>query len=123
MRDAGWNHLSPALSPVSGGKGEIGFAVRQIRAHKSFQDEIFGLRGRAVGAHAILDGNRAGFVPAERGVNGPLLRRDVAVDDGKVFLGHGVRFPELAELAGGGGGLGDDDEAGGFAVEAVDEAG
>ena len=83
--------------------------------------EIFRLRGRAVGAHAVFDGDEAGFVFAKRRVNGPLLRRDVAVDDGEVFLGDGARLPDFAEFAGGGGILGDDDEAGGFAVEAVNQ--
>jgi hypothetical protein len=81
------------------------------------------LGGRAVGTDAVLDGNDAALVLAERRVNQSVVVADVAVDDGEVFLLDGAGFPDFAEFAGGFGIFGDDDDAAGFAVEAVDEMG
>ena len=53
----------------------------------------------------------------------PLLRRDVAVDDGQIFFFDGAAFENFSQLAGGRGIFCDDDHAAGFAVEAVDEMG
>ena len=56
-------------------------------------------------------------------VNGAGILAHRAVDDGDVFFSHGPVFPQLAQFAGGGGVLGHDGNAAGFAVEAVDQAG
>src|ERR1035441_8378518 len=90
-------------------------------ARKSSFHENFRLRRCAVGADAVFDGHDAGFVLAERRVNDPLLRRDVAVNDGAVFFLHGARFPDFPQLARCRGIFGDDDEAGSFAVEAMNQ--
>ncbi len=79
------------------------------------------MRRRAVGPDAILDEDAAGFVPAERRVNDPLLRRNVAVDDGEIFLLDGAAFENFPQLAGDLGIFGDDDDAAGLAVEPVDQ--
>ena len=115
------NHLTPALSPS--GAGECVSAAWQIYTDKSFLHEKFGLGGCAVGADAIFDGDGAGFVFAERGVNQSMVFADVTVDDGNVFLEDGARFPDFAEFTSNDGIFGDEDEAGSFAVEAVDEVG
>jgi hypothetical protein len=81
------------------------------------------LGGRAVGADAILDGDAAALVPAERRVNQAMVVAHVAMNDGKVFLLDGAGFPDFSQLAGGFGIFGDEDDAAGFAVEAVDEVG
>ena len=121
MGDGRLNHLTPALSPS--GAGECVSAAWQIYTDKSFLHEKFGLRGRTVGADAVFDGDDAGFVFAKRDVNQSVVGADVAVDDGKVFFDDGARFPDFAEFARDDGIFGDEDEAGGFAVEAVDEVG
>ena len=84
-------------------------------------DPVFGLGGRAAGTHAVLDGDAAALVPAERRVNQAVVVAHVAVDDGEVFLLDGAGFPDFSQFAGGFGIFGDDDNAAGFAVEAVDQ--
>ncbi len=89
-------------------------------AGKPAFDPEFGLGGRAVGADAVFDGDDAALVFAERRVNQAVVVADVAVDDGEVFFLDGAGFPDFAEFAGGFGIFGDDNDAAGFAVEAVD---
>ena len=84
-------------------------------------DPEFGLGRRAVGTDAILDGDEAALVLAERRVDEAVVVVDVAVDDGEVFLPDGAGFPDFSQLAGQGGVFGDEDDAAGFAVEAVDQ--
>ena len=79
--------------------------------------------GRAVGADTVLDGDAAALVLAERRVNQSVIVANMAVDDGEVFFLDGAGFPDFAEFAGGHGIFGDDDDAAGFAVEAVDQMG
>src|ERR1041385_1678404 len=84
-------------------------------------DFDLGLRGRAIRAHAVFDGHGARLVLAERRVDELAMGRDVSVDDGEVALGNRAGFPNAAEFTGGGERLGDDDDAAGFAIEAVDQ--
>jgi hypothetical protein len=91
------------------------------RTRESSFHEKFRLRGCAVGPDAVFDGDNACFIFTERGVNDPMLRRNVAVDDGVVFLLHGAGLPDFPQFARRRRIFGDDDEAGSFAVEAVDE--
>ena len=81
----------------------------------------FGLGGRAVGTDAVFDGDLALLILAERRVNQAVVVADAAVDDGEVFLLDGAGFPDFTQLAGDGGIFGDDDDAAGFPVEAIDE--
>ena len=83
-------------------------------------DPEFGLGRRAVGTHAVFDGDDAALVFAERRVNQAVVVADVAVDDGEVFFLDGTGFPDFSQLAGDFGIFGDEDDAAGFAVEAVD---
>ena len=85
-------------------------------AQKSPINKKFRLRRRAVCADAILHGDDAVFVLAERRVNRPLLRRDVAVDDGEIFFFNGAAFEDFSEFAGGFGIFCDQNKAAGFAV-------
>ena len=138
-----WSHLTsafaklrrdkPALSPASGGEGELFanvtrkfviphfFIIREVAFRKSPFDPIFGLGGRAIGADAVLDGDAAALVLAERRVNEAVAAGHVAVNDGKVFLLDGTGFKDFSQYAGGFGIFGDEDDAAGFAVEAVDQ--
>src|SRR5665213_950437 len=45
------------------------------------------------------------------------------MDNGEVFFGDGMLFPQFAKLAGSGGVFGDNDDAAGFAIETVNQAG
>jgi hypothetical protein len=88
---------------------------------KTTLDPKFRLGRRAVGTDAVLDGDPALFIPAEGRVNQAVVIGDMAVDDGKVFLPDDAGFPDASELAGDGGIFCDNDDAAGFAVEAVDQ--
>ncbi len=63
------------------------------------------------------------LIPAERCINQAVIVTDVAMNDGKVFLLHGAGLENFTQFAGGPGIFGDEDDAAGFAVEAVDEVG
>ena len=84
-------------------------------------DPIFGLGGRAVVTHAILDCHAAALVPAKRHVNQAVVVADEAVNDGKIFLLDDAGFPEFAEFTGNFRILGNDNNAAGFAVKAIDK--
>lgn len=59
-------HLTPALSPhPTGGEGELLTITLCNRTIKSSLDPKFRLRKRAVGAHAIFDGDGAGLILAQ----------------------------------------------------------
>ena len=127
------NHLTPALSPASGGEGEFSsvtplsfvlpiFAITQHNiSGKAALDPIFGLGGRAVVTHAIFHCDDAALVLAERRVNQAVVVADAAVDDGQIFFLDGAGFPDFSEFAGGFGIFGDEDDAAGFPVEAIDQ--
>ncbi len=122
-----------ALCPASGGEGEFSavtlpffvLSISTITRHnisgKPPLDPEFGLGGGAIGADAIFDGDLALPVFAERRVNQAVVVADAAVDDGEVFFPDGTGFPDFSQLAGQFGIFGDDDDAAGFPVEAIDE--
>jgi hypothetical protein len=89
-------------------------------ARKSFLDKKFRLRSRAVFTHAIFEGDNAVFIFAERRVNHAGIFRNVAVDDCQIFFLDGARFENFSEFAGSFGIFCDQNDAAGFAVEAVD---
>lgn len=88
---------------------------------KSFLDVKLRLRSRTVGANAILDGDFALFVLAQRRVYPPGILAHVSVDDGEVFFLDGAVFPHPAEGAGGFGIFGHHNDAAGFAVQTVNQ--
>ena len=98
----------------------LGFRLSRTRTIKPVFHPKLGLGGRAVGPDAILDGNAAVFVLAEGRVNQSVVVADMAVDNSEVFLLDGAGFEDFAKFAGGFGIFGDEDNAAGFAVEAVD---
>ena len=94
-----------------------------FRPGKSSLNPKLRLRRRAVGAHAILDGDAAGLIFAQWCVNDPLLRHDMAVGDGEVFFFNGPVFKKFPQFASDDGIFCDDDDPAGFPVEPVDEVG
>ena len=96
------------------------FIIREVASRKTALDKEFGLGRRAVGADAVFDGDMAVLIPAERRINQAVVVTDVAVDDGEIFFFDGAGFPDFSEFAGDFGIFGDEDDAAGFAVEAVD---
>ena len=88
---------------------------------KASLDKKFRLCGRAVGPDTIFHGDPACFVLAKRRVNHSLLRRDMTVDDGKIFLLDSAAFENFAQFPGSFGIFGDENDTTGFAVEAVDQ--
>jgi hypothetical protein len=94
-----------------------------FRARKFLFDPESGLRWRAVGADAILDGDTAVFVLAERNVNQAVILAHMAVDNGQIFLLDGATLQNFSQFTGGFGIFCDDDNAAGFAVEPVDQMG
>jgi len=86
-------------------------------------DPKFRLGGRAAGTHAVFDGDLALLILAEWRVNQAVVVADVAVDDGEIVFLDGAGFPDFSEFAGDFGIFGDDDDAAGFPVEAIDQMG
>ena len=84
-------------------------------------DEEFGLGKRAVGADTIFDGDDAVFVFAEGCINEAVILGNVAVDDGEVFFLDEASFKGFSKFASGCRIFCDQNDAAGFAVEAVDE--
>ncbi len=101
----------------------LGFRLSRTRTRtiKPAFNPKFGLGGGAIRADAIFDGDLALLVFAERRVNQAVVVADAAVDDGEVFFPDGTGFPDFSQLAGQFGIFGDDDDAAGFPVEAIDE--
>ena len=95
--------------------------IREVASRKPAFDTEFGLGGGAVGADAVFDGDAALLVFAQRGVDDAMVAGHEAVDDGEVFFLDGTGFPDFAEFTGGFRIPGDDNNAAGFAVEAVDQ--
>jgi hypothetical protein len=100
------SHPRPSLLVLVLVQFVLGF--RLSRTIKPAFDPIFGLGGRAIGADAVLDGDAAALVLAERRVNQAVVVADAAVNDGEVFLLDGAGFPDFAEFAGGFGIFGDE---------------
>ena len=69
----------------------------------------------------VFDGDVAVEIAAERGGNFSGGFSGMVVDDRKVGFLDGFGFPCAADGAGGGVFFGEEDEAGGFAIEAIDE--
>lgn len=63
-------------------------------------DEKFRSRLHSVGTHAILDGDNAALVLAQRRVNQAVIFTDMAVDDGEVFFLDAAAFEDFSEFAG-----------------------
>lgn len=97
--------------------------IRSNQAKESFFDPKVGLGRGAIGPDAIFNGNAAVEVFAKGSIDAPLLRCDVAVDDGYIFFVDFPGFPNAAKIAGCSRVFGNDHEAGGFAIQAVDEVG
>ncbi len=102
------------------GRRLSGDALR-YRFAEVLHEGILGGTWCAVRSDTGLDGDGARLVFAERGVDDPAALVDTAVHDGEVFFLDLPVFPELAQLEGGRVGLGDEDKAAGFAVQAVDQ--
>ena len=81
-------------------------------------------RGRAVGMHRALEPDARGFLFAQaqqRRVHRERIPRGPAPNDGQIFLADASAHHVEGEPAGGGGGLGDEQQAAGLAVQTVDE--
>jgi len=97
-------------------QGEITFGTGETFQH------FEGCLGRcAIGADAVFDGYDAVLVFAQGGVDDAAIGTYMTAHDGLVNLPHLAALPLLAELFGGGVGLGDKHKAAGLAVEAVNE--
>lgn len=97
-------------------EGEISFGAREFLAHGEL-----GLRGQAIGAHAILHCHAAGFVFAQGRVDQAFILAHMAMNNGEVFLIDGAIFPEPTDFAGSVIGFGHKRDAAGFAIKAVDK--
>jgi len=118
----GQNNLTRDL-PFSSSSSSIVLGFRLSRTIKPAFDPVFGLGGRAIGADAVLDGDAAALILAERRVNQAMVVAHMAVNNGEVFFLDGAGLPDFAEFTGGFGIFGDENDAAGFAVEAVDQMG
>lgn len=77
----------------------------------------------AVLANTIFNRHGASDIPAQRGVDDKLIRSHMAVDDGGIFFFHLPVFPDSSEFTGGRGVFGDEHQAAGFAIQAIDQMG
>lgn len=96
--------------------GETAFGAFESR----FTDNVSARLG-AVFPDAILDGDGALFVPAERGVDGSAVHWRPATHDGEVFLFHFAGLPESPQFTGRFISLGNERQAAGLAIEPIDE--
>jgi hypothetical protein len=104
-----------------------GFDTKQgeltLRLYEMFEEcePCFGVC--AIGPNAIFNGHRAFFITTQGGVNGVESWIDMAVNNGEVAFQDFAAFPNAAEFEGSHGVFGDQNDAAGFAIEAVDEFG
>lgn len=82
-------------------------------------DRKLSLRWRAVRSHAILDGNTAAFILAERRVNDAMFRRHVAMNDGEILFFDRAALPNPAQFQRGVIPLGHNRDAAGFTIKAI----
>lgn len=94
-----------------------------LGASEAALDGEVGVGCGAVGADAVLNGDAAVAVFAERIADAPLLFLEMAVDDGPVFLADGAVFPEPAQFAGRFVAQSNEYDTAGLAVEAVHKVG
>jgi hypothetical protein len=91
--------------------------------NESLFDKEFGLGGRAVGTDAIFDGDNAALILAQGRINDAMVFTHMAVDDGEIFFLEKAVFKGFSEFTGGRGIFGNENNATGFAIEAVDQIG
>ena len=82
-----------------------------------------------LGVFGVLDGYRTGNdamaavftrIGSEAGAAGPFILRRIAADDGEVAFVHAAGFEEFAVGAKCAGAFGEEENAGGFGIEAMD---
>lgn len=96
--------------------------LRSVAAEAPFDLE-FRHGARPIAANAIFDGDLAGFILAQRQIDGPGIALHRPVDDGQIdFLDRAV-FPYFAQLAGGNRVFGSKNDATCFTVDAIDQVG
>jgi hypothetical protein len=97
---------------------------RAVTTGEAAEDLETGAGGGAGGVDALFQVNAGDLVDAlaeEGGVDGEVVRGGPAPDEGEVLFLDAGALHEHAEVAGGGLGFGDEGEAAGFAIEAVDD--
>ncbi len=109
------------------GKREHGGRAKSRRGsyatEKSLLDKKLRLRRHSVRTDTIFDGDRTSVILAEWRINKPVVLEKMAVDNGQVFFSNGAAFENSSKFAGGPGVFGNQYDAAGFAVQAVDETG
>ena len=95
-------------------EGEIVFSFE----HCEVGFGVFGFAGGIIWDDAVA----AVFfgIRTEAGVAGPFLFFGISADDGEVAFLHAAGFEEVAPGADGAGAFGEEEDAGGFGIEAVD---
>lgn len=97
-------------------EAEVAFGPRKPSLH-----EKFGPRRQTVGPNAVFYGHPAGFILAERRINGSAVCAHVTMDNSEIVLFDGAVFPETAYFAGGIIAFRNQGHSARFAVEPVDE--
>src|SRR5579871_6372585 len=114
------------LMGAAGLDADLDEGERAVRGGKAFDDFDMGDGGtdtlaisRTAGGHAVATDQ----IAADREVDGGVVLGDVAVDESDVGLFDVALGEHVAKLAVGGVVFGDEDDAAGLLVEAVDDAG
>ena len=109
MAGGGWEAGGALTCKIANGSGE------------PFFHEKFRLRGGPIRANAVFDGHNAGLVFAKGRINGSQIRHHMTMDNGQIFLLDGAGLPDFAQFTGGFGIFSNEDEAGGLAIEPVNQ--
>jgi hypothetical protein len=105
--------FAPALWQDSQ-QSEFALGPREAAFHKKFRS-----RGSAVRPHAILDGDAALFILAERRINHSLRRTHVAMHDGNVFFMNRATLPYLPQRPSALRIFGHENDTAGFAIKPI----
>jgi hypothetical protein len=104
---------------TSGARNDSQQRETSFGTQKFLFDPKFRLRCRAVGSHAIFDGDDAALVLPERRVNQAVIFVQMAVDDGQILFFNRAAFQNFSEFARDIGIFRDENDAAGFTVEAI----
>ncbi len=115
-------HVDADLVGAAGLDADLDEGEGTIGSSETFEDVDVGDGGASVGAAGGHAG-AADEVAGDGEVDGDVVFGEVAVDEGEVGLGDLAAGEHLAELAVGAVVFGDEDDAAGLLVEAMDDAG
>lgn len=119
---AGMSKVDADLVFAAGAGSDLQEREVGVLAGEAAKDLEVGAGRPAGGGDAVLDGDAAGGVGSERGFDGAGIVAGVSINDGEVLFEDLASFPEVGEFGGGLAEFGDEDQAAGLTVQAVDRS-